>query len=208
MSDSDNEENPDMIELTLNYENKRADEEIDDDFNDGDLEKFCEKNFGIDINKYDIQFYYHDKKSNQKTPLIPDCISSFYDPYKFSKGNNDRLMLYVETKLKEVKEEERDNESRSNDREENDRNNEDLLYSNVSNASNDVILSNSGNFSKKEEDIKLYEGIKKVKPETLNNAKTEETKEPSNQLKSKLSMNSSKHSGISNISGGSRKFKA
>ena len=102
-------------------------------------------------------------------------------------------MLYVETKLKEVKEEERDNESRSNDREENDRNNEDLLYSNVSNASNDVILSNSGNFSKKEEDIKLYEGIKKVKPETLNNAKTEETKEPSNQLKSKLSMNSSKH---------------
>ena len=101
MSDSDNEENPDMIELTLNYENKRADEEIDDDFNDGDLEKFCEKNFGIDINKYDIQFYYHDKKSNQKTPIIPDCISSFYDPYKFNKGNNDRLMLYVETKLKE-----------------------------------------------------------------------------------------------------------
>ena len=204
MSDSDNEENPDMIELTLNYENKRADEEIDDDFNDGDLEKFCEKNFGIDINKYDIQFYYHDKKSNQKTPLIPDCISSFYDPYKFNKGNNDRLMLYVETKLKEVKEEERDNESRSNDREENDRNNEDMLYSNVSNTSNDVILSNSGNFSKKEEDIKLYEGIKKVKPETLNNAKTEETKEPSNQLKSKLSMNSSKLSGISNISGGSK----
>ena len=101
MSDSDNEENPDMIELTLNYENKRADEEIDDDFNDGDLEKFCEKNFGIDINKYDIQFYYFDKKSNQKTPIIPDCISSFYDPYKFNKGNNDRLMLYVETKLKE-----------------------------------------------------------------------------------------------------------
>ena len=101
MSDSDNEENPDMIELTLNYENKRADEEIDDTFNDGDLEKFCEKNFGIDINKYDIQFYYFDKKSNQKTPIIPDCISSFYDPYKFNKGNNDRLMLYVETKLKE-----------------------------------------------------------------------------------------------------------
>ena len=101
MSDSDNEENPDMIELTLNYENKRADEEIDDDFNNGDLEKFCEKNFGIDINKYDIQFYYFDKKSNQKTPIIPDCISSFYDPYKFNKGNNDRLMLYVETKLKE-----------------------------------------------------------------------------------------------------------
>ena len=201
MSDSDNEENPDMIELTLNYENKRADEEIDDDFNDGDLEKFCEKNFGIDINKYDIQFYYHDKKSNQKTPLIPDCISSFYDPYKFSKGNNDRLMLYVETKLKEVV---RDNKSRSNDNEKNDRINEDMLYSNVSNTSNDVILSNSGNFSKKEEDIKLYEGIKKVKPETLNNAKTEETKEPSNQLKSKLSMNSSKLSGISNISGGSK----
>ena len=204
MSDSDNEENPGMIELTLNYENKRADEEIDDTYNNGGLEEFCEKNFGIDINKYDIQFYYFDKKSNQKTPIIPDCISSFYDPYKFNKGNNDRLMLYVETKLKEVKEEERDNESRSNDREENDRNNEDLLYSNVSNASNDVILSNSGNFSKKEEDIKLYEGIKKVKPETLNNAKTEETKEPSNQLKSKLSMNSSKLSGISNISGGSK----
>jgi chromosome segregation ATPase len=90
-----------MIELTLNYENKRADEEIDDTFNNGDLEKFCEKNFGIDINKYDIQFYYFDKKSNQKTPIIPDCISSFYDPYKFNKGNNDRLMLYVETKLKE-----------------------------------------------------------------------------------------------------------
>ena len=204
MSDSDNEENPDMIELTLNYENKRADEEIDDDFKNGELEKFCETKFGIDRNKYDIQFYYFDKKSNQKTPIIPDCISSFYDPYKFNKGNNDRLMLYVETKLKEVKEEERDNESRSNDREENDRNNEDLLYSNVSNASNDVILSNSGNFSKKEEDIKLYEGIKKVKSETLNNAKTEETKEPSNQLKSKLSMDSSKHSGISNISGGSK----
>ena len=101
MSDSDNEENPDMIELTLNYENKRADEEIDDTFNDGDLEKFCQENFGIDINKYDIQFYYFDKKSNQKTPIIPDCISSFYDPYKFNKGNNDRLMLYVETKLKE-----------------------------------------------------------------------------------------------------------
>ena len=174
MSDSDNEENPGMIELTLNYENKRADEEIDDDFNNGDLEKFCEKNFGIDINKYDIQFYYFDKKSNQKTPIIPDCISSFYDPYKFNKGNNDRLMLYVETKLKEVKED---------DNEENDGNNEDMLYSNVSNTSNDVILSNSGNFSKKEEDIKLYEGIKKVKPETLNNAKTEEIKEPSNQLK-------------------------
>ena len=201
MSDSDNEENPGMIELTLNYENKRADEEIDDDFNDGDLEKFCEKNFGIDINKYDIQFYYFDKKSNQKTPIIPDCISSFYDPYKFNKGNNDRLMLYVETKLKEVV---RDNESRSNDNEKKDRINEDMLYSNVSNTSNDVILSNSGNFSKKEEDIKLYEGIKKVKPETLNNAKTEETKEPSNQLKSKLSMNSSKHSGISNISGSSK----
>ena len=194
MSDSDNEENPEIIELTVNYENKRADEEIDDtSFNNGDLEKFCEKNFGIDINKYDIQFYYHDKKSNQKTPLIPDCISSFYDPYKFSKGNNDRLMLYVETKLKEVV---------SN--EENDRINEDMLYSNVSNTSNDVILSNSGNFSRKEEDIKLYEGIKKVKPETLNNAKTEEIKEPSNQLKSKLSINSSKHSGISNISGSSK----
>ena len=101
MSDNDNEENPDMIELTLNYENKRADEEIDDTFNNGDLEKFCEKNFGIDISKYDIQFYYFYKKSNQKTPIIPDCISSFYDPYKFNKGNNDRLMLYVETKLKE-----------------------------------------------------------------------------------------------------------
>ena len=101
MSDSDNEENLDLIELTLNYENKRADEEIDDTFNDGDLEKFCQENFGIDINKYDIQFYYFDKKSNQKTPIIPDCISSFYDPYKFNKGNNDRLMLYVETKLKE-----------------------------------------------------------------------------------------------------------
>ena len=36
INDSDNEENPDMIELTLNYENKRADEEIDDTFNDGD----------------------------------------------------------------------------------------------------------------------------------------------------------------------------
>jgi hypothetical protein len=34
-----------MIELTLNYENKRADEEIDDTFNDGDLEKFCQENF-------------------------------------------------------------------------------------------------------------------------------------------------------------------
>ena len=201
MSDSDNEENPGMIELTLNYENKRADEEIDDTYNNGGLEEFCEKNFGIDINKYDIQFYYFDKKSNQKTPIIPDCISSFYDPYKFNKGNNDRLMLYVETKLKEVV---RDNESRSNVNEENDRINEDMLYSNVSNTSNDVILSNSGNFSKKEEDIKLYEGIKKVKPETLNNAKTEEIKEPSNQLKSKLSINSSKHSGISNISGSSK----
>lgn len=201
MSDSDNEENPDMIELTLNYENKRADEEIDDTFNDGDLEKFCQENFGIDIKNYDIQFYYFDKKSNQKTPIIPDCISSFYDPYKFNKGNNDRLMLYVETKLKEVV---RDNESRSNDNEKKDRINEDMLYSNVSNTSNDVILSNSGNFSKKEEDIKLYEGIKKVKPETLNNAKTEEIKEPSNQLKSKLSINSSKHSGISNISGSSK----
>ena len=201
MSDSDNEENPGMIELTLNYENKRADEEIDDTYNNGGLEEFCEKNFGIDINKYDIQFYYFDKKSNQKTPIIPDCISSFYDPYKFNKGNNDRLMLYVETKLKEVV---RDNESRSNDNEKNDRINEDMLYSNVSNTSNDVILSNSGNFSKTEEDIKLYEGIKKVKSETLNNAKTEETKEPSNQLKSKLSMNSSKLSGISNISGGSK----
>ena len=93
MSDSDNEENPDMIELTLNYENKRADEEIDDTFNDGDLEKFCQENFGIDINKYDIQFYYFDKKSNQKTPIIPDCISSFYDPYNFNKGNNDRLNI-------------------------------------------------------------------------------------------------------------------
>ena len=201
MSDSDNEENPGMIELTLNYENKRADEEIDDTYNNGGLEEFCEKNFGIDINKYDIQFYYFDKKSNQKTPIIPDCISSFYDPYKFNKGNNDRLMLYVETKLKEVV---RDNESRTNVNEENDGNNEDMLYSNVSNTSNDVILSNSGNFSKKEEDIKLYEGIKKVKPETLNNAKTEEIKEPSNQLKSKLSINSSKHSGISNISGSSK----
>ena len=201
MSDSDNEENPGMIELTLNYENKRADEEIDDAYNNGGLEEFCEKNFGIDINKYDIQFYYFDKKSNQKTPIIPDCISSFYDPYKFNKGNNDRLMLYVETKLKEVV---RDNESRSNVNEENDRINEDMLYSNVSNTSNDVILSNSGNFSKKEEDIKLYEGIKKDKPETLNNAKTEEIKEPSNQLKSKLSINSSKHSGISNISGSSK----
>ena len=201
MSDSDNEENPGMIELTLNYENKRADEEIDDTYNNGGLEEFCEKNFGIDINKYDIQFYYFDKKSNQKQPLIPDCISSFYEPYNFNKGNNDRLMLYVETKLKEVV---RDNESRSNDNEKKDRINEDMLYSNVSNTSNDVILSNSGNFSKKEEDIKLYEGIKKDKPETLNNAKTEEIKEPSNQLKSKLSINSSKHSGISNISGSSK----
>ena len=99
MSDSDNEENLDLIELTLNYENKRADEEIDDTYNNGGLEEFCEKNFGIDINKYDIQFYYFDKKSNQKTPIIPDCISSFYDPYKFNKGNNDRLLNYLKLKF-------------------------------------------------------------------------------------------------------------
>ena len=101
MSNShDNEEQPDMIEITLNFENKREEEEIEDDFEDGDLEKLCKKDFGIDLDKYDITFKYFDKKSDKKEIIIPDCISAFYDPYKFSKGNDGRLMIYVETKLK------------------------------------------------------------------------------------------------------------
>ena len=251
-NNDDNEEQPEMIEITLNFENKREEEDIEDDFKDGDLEKKCKKYFGIDLDKYDITFEYFDKKSDKKEIIIADCISAFYDPYKFSKGTDGRLMIYVETKLKEAKEEntetpkretenneerenedveetetererkkeeiretekeeeevktvreneEKDNETRPNDKEENDRINEDMLYSNVS---NDASLSNSGTFSKKEEEIKLYEGTKKVKSETLNIAKTEEIKEPSNQLKSKLNINSSKYSGISNSSGGAK----
>ena len=105
MSDSEeNEEVPDIIDITLNFNNKREETEIDDKIKEGDLEKVCQKNFGIDLEKYNVKFYYSEKKSNKKIELIPDCISAFHDPYKTSKGINGKLMIYVETELKEVKE--------------------------------------------------------------------------------------------------------
>ena len=67
MSDSEeNEEVPDVIDITLNFNNKREETEIDDDFEEGDLEKLCQKNFGIDLEKYNVKFKYSEKKSNKK----------------------------------------------------------------------------------------------------------------------------------------------
>ena len=55
-NNDDNEEELNVIEITLNFENKREEEDIEDDFEDGDLEKLCKKYFGIDLDKYDITF--------------------------------------------------------------------------------------------------------------------------------------------------------
>ena len=102
---SEEEEEINKIQLTLNFNGERKDVEIDDGFDNGDLQNDCNEKFGIDLERFDLKFKYFDEKENKKKNLLTEYFSDFVDPFKFNKGNNGKLMVYVEATLKKEIEE-------------------------------------------------------------------------------------------------------
>ena len=100
MSDSDEE--LDIIKLTINYENiQKVVKVSEDNYSENEFKDECYKLFAIDKDKYELKFYVKDEKA-KKSKLETEYISDISDKYE---KNNNKLILYLETELKKVKEE-------------------------------------------------------------------------------------------------------
>ena len=187
MSDSDSDEELDIIKLTINFENIQKEVKVsEDNYSENAFKDECYKLFAIDKDKYELKFYVKDEKA-KKSKLETEYISDISDKYE---KNNNKLILYLETELKKVKEEKKQDvveikveevkvvkaqNSSDSEEDDEDKNNENL-YSDISNSGNN-------NNNNKEGESNLYE-----------ENKIEEIKDTSNQNKSKHNTNT----GISN----------